>query len=230
MNQPRISMKRAALLGGALVAAALVIAFLLRDVVEMVIIRPMAYLLWLLSIIYRIIPQPVLWLGLVLLMAYLLLGRLTKGVRLGGEVEVPHRMVLGPVADLANLIERKDGGIYFKWKIARSLAMIAVEIQELRTHQRPRQLQFDEQLVSSWVRKYLDAGLNTSFSDYPLARNSLLPSWLLGRSEWLRKNLPSNLIKLTNQSAQPTPFDGDIGPVVDFLESQMENNNDFRRS
>jgi hypothetical protein len=227
MNQPHISIKRAALLGGALVLAALVMAVLLRDVVEMVIIRPMAYLLWLLSIIYRIIPQPVLWLGLVLLMSYLMLGRMIKGVRLGGEVEVPHRKVLGPVADMANLIERKDGGIYFKWKIARSLAMIAVEIEELRTHQRPRQLVFDEQVVSSRVRKYLDAGLNTSFSDYPLARSWFVPGWLMNV---LRKYLPSNFSKLTDQSAQPTPFDGDIGPVVDFLESQMENNNDFRRS
>ena len=203
-------------LAGLAVLAALVIAFLMRDVVEQAIIRPAIYLFWMLSVLYRFVPQPVLWLLLVLIMIYLALGRLVS------KFETPaapraHKSnpVQGPVDELASRIERKDEGIYFKWQIARTLGHLAIDLQDLRQHTHSRKLEFNNAKANPRVRHYLDAGLNTSFSEYPLARGLSLPGGLA---------LPGS-----SKTMRSTPFDGDIGPMIDYLESEMENDDDFRR-
>lgn len=197
-------------LAGLAILTALVMAFLLRDVVEQLIIRPGAYLLWSLGLFYRFIPQPVLWLLLVLGMLYLTLGNFVGKFR-WPRLRTPNvSPVRGPLNDLAMQIERKNTGIYFKWQIARTLGDIALDLQELRQHTRRRTLDFDEQSATPEVRRYLDAGLSTSFSDYPLPGRLPLPGKM--------------------KSTPLTPFDGDIGPVLDYLESQMENEDDRKRA
>jgi hypothetical protein len=188
------------------VFAAGLIGLLLRDVVEQVIIRPLIYLFWLLGLLYRTIPQPVWWL-------VLLLGMLLFALRnFAGKWDLPElklqklRAAPGPVQELAGQIERKNWGVYFKWQIARSLAEIAMDLQELRQHSR-RKLDFEGSAASPAVRAYLEAALNTSFSDYPMQGG------LLGRFA----------------SAPPTPFDGDIGPVIEYLETIMEQEDDLKR-
>ena len=215
---------------GLLGLAALVIAFFLRDVVEQVIVRPAAYLFWLLGLIYRYIPQPVLWFVFVIVMFYLVVGRLVSQLRPRGSQNVKAYHVQGPVEEVAMQIERKEGGIYFKWQIARTLARIAMDLQEMRMHQRTRRLDFEGQKVNPEVRRYLDAGFNNSFSDYslprigPLPGGIYLPTWV--NFDWLLKITGSK----TDSSRSSTPFDINIGPVIDYLESEMENNDDHRRS
>lgn len=184
-------------------------AFLLRDVVEQLIVLPAAYLFWSLSIFYHLIPQPVLWLVLVLAMLYMSVWAFASKFQWPARHN-KSRPFRGPLAELAMQIERRESGIYFKWQIARSLGDIALDLQELRQHIRRRKLDFDNTAVTPFVRRYLDSSLNTSFSDYPLPGGLPLPSTM--------KALP------------PTPFDGDIGPVIDYLESQMESNDDRRRA
>ena len=205
--------------------AALILAFLLRDVVEQLVLRPLLYLGWLLGIVYRLIPQPVLWLLLVLLMIYRVLGGLVARLVIPEPSPLRSKPIQGPVAALAMQIERKDGGIYFKWQIARALGRLALDLQELRQHVRRRSLEFDETRpprvaatgrLTPQVRRYLEAGLNTSFSDYPLPSGLTLPGGF---------SLPGRIT-----SPPPTPFDGDIGPVIDYLEAEMENDDDLRRA
>ena len=76
-------------------------------------------------------------------------------------------------------------------------------------------LELDGNGTSPQVQRFLDAGLNTSFSDYPLPTGLPLPAGL---------NLPGR-----SKTTPVTPFDGDIGPVIDYLESKMENDDDLRR-
>jgi hypothetical protein len=194
---------------GLMLIAAFVMAFLLRDVVEQLVVRPAAYLFWSLGIFYRFIPQPVLWMLLVLAMLYLTLGSFA------GKFRWPRRaqkaaLARGPLDELARQIEHKNDGIYFKWQIARTLGEVALDLQELRQHIRRRKLDFDPGQVSDEVRNFLEAGLETSFSDYPMTGGLPLP----GKS----KAVPI------------TPFDGDVSPVLDYLETQMENNDDRRRA
>jgi len=193
------------------VLAALMIAFLLRDVVEQVVIRPAIYLFWLLGILYHAIAQPVLWLALVLVMLYLtlawLVGRLKPP---SGPLALNSIPMRGPVDELALRIAGKDEGIYFKWQIARTLGQLAVDLQNLRQHTHSRKLEFNNARATPRVRKYLDSGLNTSFSDYPLPG---------------RLHIPGSRA----QAGRSTPFDGDIGPIITYLESELENDDDFRR-
>ena len=202
-------MKHKLRLAGLAGLAALIIAILLRDVVERLIVRPVLYLLWLLSLFYRIIPQPVVWLLVVLGMTYLVLIRLADRIRPPGVGARPAMPAYGPVDDLARRIEHKGSGIYFKWQIAYTLSQVAAELQALRLHNRGRKLELSGTAVPPQVRRYLEAGLYTSFSDYPLP----------GALPLLIKNKP----------VQPTPFDIDLGPVIDFLESEMEGENGLRR-
>lgn len=186
----------------------LVIAILLRDVVEQFLIRPAAYFFWLLGVLYRFIPQPIVWLLLVLAMLYLTLGNFA------GKFERPRArkskisLARGPLDELAAQIDRKNDGIYFKWQIARTLGEMALDVQELRLHAR-RKLEMDGPLATPDVRRYLDSALNSSFSDYPLPGGIPIPRRF--------------------QPLPPTPFDIELGPVIDYLESQMENDDDLRR-
>lgn len=196
--------------------AALALAFMLRDVVEQLIVRPLAYLLWWLGLAYRYIPQLLIWSVLVLFLIYLSLGRLVD--QLGPprkKREVEARRFNGNVLELARQIERRQGGIYFKWQISRMLGLIALDLQELRTHNRSRKLEPGGSNMPPQVRKTLEAGLNTSFADYPLRRRWSLAALLRGEK---------------TQPAEVTPFDGDLGPVIDYFEAEMENYDGIRRA
>jgi hypothetical protein len=216
-------MNRRQQLAGLAIVAALMIALILRDVVEQVIIRPLIYLIWIVSVYYRYIPQPVLWIVLVLVLIYLSLGRLAG--RLEPPAHQPNKSVFvrGAVDELALRIERKEGGIYFKWQIARTLGQIALEMQELRQHTRSKKLQFNDLTARPQVRNYLDSGLNTSFSDYPIPGG--LPLRIRPTAIFDPHRVESGISRISPS----TPFDGDISPVIDYLESEMENDDDLRR-
>lgn len=218
-------MNRKLQLVGLAVLAALVIAFVLRDVVEQVIIRPLVYLFWIVGLLYRLVPQPILWVLLVVVMIFLALSSVVGKIALPFARPHKSRPVQGPVRELAMQIERKEGGIYFKWQIARTLSQLALDMQELRLHTRRRTLEFDPGPAVLRVRHYLEAGLNTSFSDYPIP----------GGFARLKSFFRSAGLKLAQEPIKPgsgalsTPFDGDIDPVIDYLEAEMENNDDLRR-
>jgi hypothetical protein len=203
------------------VLAALVIAIFMRDAVEQLIIRPVAYIFWWLGVLYRFVPQTFLWFLLVLVMLFLTLDRILKKLEWPRPGKAPKRTVLGPVGEFASQIEQRGGGIYFKWQIARTLGEIAMDLQSLHQPVRRRKLDYDSAPASMDVVHYLDAGIHSSFSDYPLKRGFLffgrfpLPDWL---------PFPERF-----RSVPLTPFDIDIEPVIGYLEAQMENNNDFRR-
>ena len=203
-------MKKKLLLPFLLLLTALMVAFFLQDVVEQLIIRPAAYLLWLLGLFYHYIPQPVLWVLMILILVSLVMGRLIRQFNSSGSPDQKKIPVQGPVADLAWQIQNRQGGIYFKWQIARTLAQTAMDMQELRQHIRSRRLDFDGKEVNAEVQAYLDAGFNTSFSDYPQPRYAFL-------------HLPA-------PHRHENPLNVEIDPVIQYLESEMENNDDLKRT
>lgn len=189
-------------------AAALILTFPLRGFVERVIIEPLAYLFWMLGMLYRAVPQLFLWLLLMLGMLYVAVKSFYRQPRQAPPARRRVEQTLGPVENVARLLARKKTGVYFKWQLARTLSEIALDLQELSTHARSRDLRFPNGMQTE-VRKYLDAGLKTSFADYASPGGSLLP-------ERFRK-------------PQKTPFDTDLEPVMQFLESQLESKDDRRR-
>jgi hypothetical protein len=185
--------------------AALVLAFFLRDFVQILVIDPLAYLFWALGVVYRIIPQQVYWIFLIIGLFYVALNSFYAKRRSMDEAPPPAPSK-GSVETMAYWVERGQGGVYFRWQVARILAQTALSIAELRENRRLRAFEWPDDEPSTQVKRYLDAGLNSSFADYPL--ESGISLFQLGRKQ------PS------------TPFDIDVEKVIAYLESEMENRHD----
>lgn len=118
-----------------------------------------SYLVWSLNFFGRLIPPQGVWIGLLVLIVYFAVGSFYGkrfSVETAGESPTPLK---GPVEAMAEWIEEKDRGVYFKWRIAHLLGRVH-EAQLRNTSARisppPRE-----------VEAYLDAGLNHSYMDYP---------------------------------------------------------------
>ncbi|MEI6290999.1 MAG: hypothetical protein WCP19_11260 [Chloroflexota bacterium] len=209
-----------------LCCSALITGFLLKDVVEQLIILPAAYLLWMLGILYQYIPQPILWVIFILIMSFLVMGPFLEQLKKAEFQDLKHRYTQGPVEELAGQIQHKQDGIYFKWQIARLLAQAAMDIQELRYHNRTRKLDYGTDSADPRVKAYLEAGMNTSFSDYPNPAFNL--SKLIAGLFW--KKAATNLQNYKTDQTRKFPIDHDIEPVIAYLESKMENNDDYKRA
>jgi hypothetical protein len=174
-------------------AAALsgILAFFLRDVVYGLIIVPLAYLIWVAGLIYSIIPQFLLWILLLIGLAVLVLYNFAPGGRVSRSRQQKPKRAQGQVETLAVWFARTNKGNYFKWQIANRLGLIARGLRGTSEWQ-GRYLSSNAE-----VEKYLDAGLNTSFVDYPRPK------------------------KRYQQSA-PTVLDLEPKDAVSYLESQME--------
>ncbi len=184
--------------------AALVLAFPLRETARQMVVMPLAYLWWILGLVYRSIPQPFVWVFVVVAMIYLALGSFFRSGLPRRAPPVRAVEQRGPVAEMARILSHKGEGVYFKWQVARTLSEIAMDLQELRTHTKPTNLEVDTSAAPPAVQRYLDAGLHTSFSYYPL---------------------PGPF-----QPRLQTPFDAELGPVLDYLESQTEMDDAVRPS
>lgn len=181
--------RRRILLGSAGLLVAALLAFFLQDVIRRALVTPLAYLWWLLNLFYATLPQLLLW---ILLLAALLLVTslsLLSWYSGGRKYTQPPKPVQGPVESLAGWISNTNEGNYFKWMIAQRLGKLKLEM-DLRLGSRSR-------VPPENLQRYLQAGIEESFVDYPLPP---LP--------FIRR--------------QPTPFDQDVEEVVDFLESELE--------
>ena len=87
----------------------------------------------------------------------------------------------------------RQRGVYFKWQIANLLAEIAMNILNYQERLLPgRKLLGRIRKLPPEVEKYLDAGVNTTFADYPAPQRF--------------RRTPT------------TPFDVDLDLVVGYLE------------
>jgi hypothetical protein len=200
--------RRQAFLLGAILVVASGLAFFLQDVMMRLLILPLSYLWWVLTVIYRSVAQLIFWGLLITAMAWMafgsLYGRWQRDRLSRGKKNPAH----GPVETVAQYIRRSRQGTYYKWLLSRRLGKLGRDILSQREG---GNVLFPEAGLNGrdWhpdpkVRAYLEAGLNRSFADYPRRRRFSHPD--------------------------PTPFDLDPELVLDFLESQMEDGGDRKRS
>jgi len=188
-----------------IVLIALFLAFPLRDAVYEMVIVPAAYLWWVLGLWYHSVHQSIWWIVALLLVLVTLSRSLRPIGRIRERVRLKTRPVVGQVESLTVWLKRTERGIYFKWLIANRLGKIAHEILAQRMGGKPRSF-FDPLTGPDWtpdagVQQYLEIGLKGSFADYPQERN-----------RWFSK-------------PAPTPLDHDVNDVVQYLESQIANQN-----
>ena len=183
-------------------AGILALAFLLRGAARAMIIVPLAKFFWYLKGYYGIFPQSNYWIIVIGVAVLIALVTIPLGAASGRSREDRETESLGPVENLAFWLQRSRSGVYPKWHIARYLAEIAVQL--FQRHEAdgtvPARLPDLDRKPPEAVSRYLDAALRTSYTDYPRVRR-------FGRPP-------------------ATPFDQDVEPVVDYLESLLENEND----
>jgi hypothetical protein len=181
--------------------AAGALAYLLRDVIEQLVIEPLLYVLWVLKLYYDSLPQILLWILIlagVVLMAGMSL--MTDDV-VQGRREEQRKPVRGPVETLAEWMLRAPRGQYFKWLIAQRLGKLARGLASFNARQ-ANPSAWEPLAGPGWdppapIESYLQAGLIGSFADYPR------PRWPFQRSA-------------------PTPLDLDPDQVVEYIEAHME--------
>ncbi|MBI5953752.1 MAG: hypothetical protein HY865_19020 [Chloroflexi bacterium] len=194
-------MTRRQLIPAGVFLAALVLAFLLQDVVERVIIVPLVYVWWLLGVYYSILPQSVLWIVLVVVAA---LSAITALMPRFGNREFFQPTMRPPKGQIEGMVEwlekSQRGGSYYKWLVANRLGKTAREILAQRDGQ-PISKKFGRLDGRDWnppqkIDDYLESGLNGSFADYPRPR-----FW---------------------EKLKSTPLDADPKQVIEYLEDEMK--------
>jgi len=192
--------RRWAALAGVMVIATL-LAFPLRGAVHEAIIVPVAYLMWVLGLLYHSLSQAIWWVILAVLVLFILAKSLAPQLRPPGKVLPSSKPALGQVQTLAGWLNKSGSGIYFKWLIANRLGKLAYQILLQRGNEKPRSV-FEPLTGPDWhpsadLQNYLQSGLHRSFADFPNPRKFFAPP-------------------------PKTPLDLEINKAVDFLESQID--------
>jgi hypothetical protein len=146
---------------GAALAASIILAYFLRDVVYELLVVPLAYCLWLAQLLYLAIPQLVKWVVLLILLFIGVLWKLLPVAPAAPRREADRRRLEGPVESLASGIHRSSKSNYFKWQLAHRLGRLDRRI--LDASMRPEGLLEP----SEAVRQFLAAGRDQSFVDFP---------------------------------------------------------------
>jgi len=195
--------RRLAIMGVIVIAALL--AFPLRPFVNQMIVLPLAYILWLLNILYLSLNQAVWWIGVAVIVLLILSKSILPEIKpsriLVPAFKQPDR---GSVESLAAAIKKSHRGIYLKWLVANRLGKLAYQILLQREHGKPRSI-FAPLTGEGWeaapeVQQYLESGLHGSFADFPGTRRRYFAP------------------------PEKTPLDHDLTDVVEFLESRIESN------
>lgn len=183
------------------IAGAMLLAFPLRGVVHQLIVVPLAYVLYILELLYLSLPQLVWWIGVVLIVLIILGKSLLPDIQFKRKPIQIVREERGGVESLALALQRSDRGIYFKWLVANRLGRLAQQMLTQREHGKPRAT-FAPLTGDGWnstpeVQQYLEKGLHGSFAEFP-------------NSHW---NYFSTPIK--------TSLDQNVDEVIEFLEAQQ---------
>jgi hypothetical protein len=178
-----------------------IMTFFLQDVVHRAVVVPLAYLWWVLKTYYSAVPQLLMWMILLVTLVMVFITNMFRWISIGQKSRQSTKPVQGSVKILARWISNPGDGNYYKWMVANRLGNLSRDM-DVPLENQPG-LENTENLVDADQRKviavqrYLKAGLEESFVDYPLPQ---IP--FMHRKE--------------------TPFDLDVKQVVKYLESQME--------
>lgn len=106
----------------------LVLFFLVNDFVREVLIKPILWLVWFLSLLIRSIPQGVFWVVFILIMLIITLsGLLGGGRKVSRTRKRPYRK-LGSVEKWARLLENARTSAYSKWRLSQQLRRLSLQI------------------------------------------------------------------------------------------------------
>ena len=188
-------------LAGVVVIAAL-LAFPLRGIVNELIVVPIAYIFWLLGLLYLSTHQVIWWIGILLVVLIILGKSLLPDIKPSRKLVTPIRRERGKVENLATSLQKSNKGIYFKWLVANRLGKLTHDILVQRGNGKPRSvfapLTGEGLEPTPEMQQYLEKGLHGSFAEFPNTGN--------------RYFVPPS----------KTSLDYDVAEVIEFLEFGIE--------
>jgi hypothetical protein len=205
MSKRTRTRKRLLLLGLILLLAAPLV-LVLRGFVREAVVVPLLYVLWIGRLLFRSIPQSLLW-ALLLAVALLLATRsLVERKKRLRETRGAEAERTGRVGLWARRIRLTARGDYSRWGLAQHLGKLALEV-----------LAHQERLSARQTRRYLETGeldVPPEIRAYLHARFRPTPPRPIG--------IFSRLMQRRRLGVQVSPLDVDPEAVVRFLEGQLE--------
>jgi uncharacterized membrane protein len=159
-NQKINDLRRWLSIGAVVVLA--VILLIYRTAIAAWLVYTFSYLVWSFNLFGRIIPPQGLWIALVVLIVYVAVGSFYGKTLDEDKSRLVSEPVKGPVEAMADWIDERKRGVYFKWRIAHLLGKVHQTHYE-NTSERM-------QPPSQEVDAFLDAGINASYMDFPTPR------------------------------------------------------------
>ena len=158
--------KRALFLGFAL-AVSLSLAVLFKDLVRETLVEPLAYLVWLVRLELESLPQPILWIAL-MVVGLLLAGRSLIASSAPARRTLPGaRGYAGQVETIARWLSLTTHGEYYKWRLAQRLGEITLDAlaqrDQISVEQARQQLDAGQLDVPPDIRAYLQVGLQPDY-------------------------------------------------------------------
>lgn len=180
----------------------LLLVFPLRDAVHQIVVVPLAYLFWVVSLYYQSIAEVLVWAVFLVVIGIILITSLVVMPRRPARLPGAKREFEGPVERFAKSLDKANKGNYYRWRVAHRLAKIARELLAQREGLEVNQVHANRLTGQDWspppeINEYFQAGLFDSFAAYPRPR-----WWIL--------------------HPEPTPLDLDVTEAVDYLEAQIE--------
>ena len=181
-------------------------AFVFRKTIHEIVIVPLAYLWWLITLYYHVVPQAAIWIILIFVILFTAVRGLLMEIPIGKPVKLIKKNSSGPVEALSLLFQKRNQGNYYKWSIAHRLGRAARELLDQREGRQIKQ-KYTRLIGRGWnppqeVAAYLESGVNGSFADYP-------------KRSW--------------SGSRHTPLDINPQEVIEYLESELENNRNGHR-
>lgn len=178
-----------------------VLLFTVKDFMRYVIVEPLLYIVWFVSLVLGSLPQGIFWVIFIIIALVIASKSLTTGKSSKPKDEVVALRNQGSVTTWFRLLERANTQEYSKWDLARTLRKFTWEIlstdEQLTAHKEKDPWQEFTSSLPPEISAYFEAGL-ASFQ--PTARR------------WSR--LPSN--------NPPRALELEPERIVEYLEKQLD--------
>lgn len=119
---------RQALTISLVLAVAALLAYLLRELVARLVLEPVLYLLWILRLYYRIVPETIHWTMLLLVFLTAIWASQGRRPRLRSRLRLLQAERETRLDTWLSWIQARRQGEYSRWRLANRLALLTVEV------------------------------------------------------------------------------------------------------
>jgi hypothetical protein len=158
---------------------ATVLIFVVEDFVRQVIVTPLLYASWFVTLVLGSLPQWVFWAAFVVIALIIARKSMAGGTAARQRVWAPPASFLGPVVTWAALLDRSKTQEYARWRLAQGLKRLTQDILALEKRSdfygREEEWKNSKRILPSAIEAYFDAP--------PPESQPLFRLWRRGRAD-----------------------------------------------